>query len=49
MQKSKIGMYAAASLLLAILFSFLAYLVISDFGYVTVNDVRFYGPNGEMN
>lgn len=48
MQKSKIGMYAAASLLLAILFSFLAYLVISDFGYVTVNDVRFYGPNGEM-
>ncbi|MEM3783323.1 MAG: hypothetical protein QXX32_07285 [Thermofilum sp.] len=49
MQKSKIGMYAAASLLLAILFSFLAYLVISDFGYVTVNDVRFYGPTGEMN
>jgi len=48
MTKNKNLIAAITSLALVVIFSFLAYLVITDFGYVTVQDVRFYGPNGEM-
>ena len=45
---SKKALISLALLAIMILGSFLAYLVMSSFGYVTIQDVRFYGPSGEV-
>ncbi|MGB9709050.1 hypothetical protein [Infirmifilum uzonense] len=48
MTKTSPGLISLALLLTMIISSFLAYSVMSSFGYVTVQDVRFYGPNNEL-
>uniref|UniRef100_A0A7C3WMX0 Serine aminopeptidase S33 domain-containing protein n=1 Tax=Thermofilum pendens TaxID=2269 RepID=A0A7C3WMX0_THEPE len=42
------GLISLALLATMVLSSFLAYLVMSSLGYVVIQDVRFYGPSGEV-
>ncbi|MEZ0345811.1 MAG: alpha/beta fold hydrolase [Infirmifilum sp.] len=48
MNTTKKVIFILATILAMVLGSWLAYMVTSSFGYVTVQDIRFYGPNSEV-